>query len=619
MKTAIKLTALIALTASVLLSGHVLAQDAPPIAGPFLDISAPPPVATDPLPASEPKANGNGHSGVIEMPTGVDPTMGATTKESDQGNLITIQLDNVPMEDVVRMFTKISKANIISSSTNLTGNVSANLTDVHWRVGLNSILEQNELALVEKPKGSGVYVIVNRLPDAPDPMIVKTLFLDHATTDDIMPVLSGMIPAGGGIQPFSSRNALVVRTTEDNFSEITNLVATIDIPSKQVCIETQFIELNDEASKKIGLKWDSLDEFGAVLSVGPFSRTETLARDTTRDDSFARTDTKFTADQAHEGYTVDDEQLASISDPEARLMTATAAGDAAPPNLHAQFSETALDAGSTLLDSFAQSIQQQQAAILEVDSLNFVLSALEKMDGVTIVSNPKIIVTSGFTNAVFRVGRREPIIKQELSRGTADSPGDKITANLDTTINTDSIAGGFVRTGIELKVLPTVKTDQLIEALIDPRLTRKIGEKSVAGNSWPIIAVKEIMTKFTLRSGQTVAIGGLTDSSNEKRTTRIPLLGRIPLIGKYLFSHSETVTSQVETIIFVSLSLAEPQNMRKNDGIPETSVLVYPHLRKQRAQIDAVRREIESMEEAEAANRESQADRVKAMLKKDSE
>jgi type II secretory pathway component GspD/PulD (secretin) len=272
-----------------------------------------------------------------------------------------------------------------------------------------------------------------------------------------------------------------------------------------------------------------------------------------------------------------------------------------------------------VLSSFAKTIQEQQAAILEVDSLNFVLSALEKTDGVTIVSNPKIIVTSGYTNAVFRVGRREPIIKQELSRGTADSPGDKITANLDTSINTDSIEGGFVRTGIELKVIPTVKTDKLIEAMIDPRLTRKIGEKSVAGNSWPIIAVKEIMTKFTLRSGQTVAIGGLTDSSDEKRVTRIPLLGRIPLVGKYLFSHSEDVKTQVETIIFVSLSLAEPENMRKHDGIPETAVLVYPQMRKQRAKIEAVRRELESQEEADAAKREADAERVKAMLKKDSE
>jgi type II secretory pathway component GspD/PulD (secretin) len=226
-------------------------------------------------------------------------------------------------------------------------------------------------------------------------------------------------------------------------------------------------------------------------------------------------------------------------------------------------------------------------------------------------------VANGATNAVFSVGDREPIIRTEIQRGTIDSPGDIITAELDTDVNTEYISDGYLATGIDLRVIPVVKTDNLIEAEIIPSLRRKTDDKFVAGNSWPIISVKEIRTRFTLRSGQTVAIGGLTDTSNLKDTTQIPFLGSIPLIGKYLFSHTEDVKKQVETIIFVTLSLAQPETLYDNVGIPLNADLVHRRMIKDRVTFQEREDRLQQLQEAaDAAQMERERETRARMLRR---
>jgi len=137
-----------------------------------------------------------------------------------------------------------------------------------------------------------------------------------------------------------------------------------------------------------------------------------------------------------------------------------------------------------------------------------------------------------------------------------------VVAQLDNALNTEFIKNGYLETGISLIVAPVVKTDDMIEATIQPKLVRNLNQDKTVTleggfqNSWPRIAMKEITTKFTLRSGQTVAIGGLTDTTDSKTVKKIPLLGDIPLIGKYLFSHTADTKRQVETIILAASGLS---------------------------------------------------------------
>ena len=542
-----------------------------------------------------PQATTDDSTDFIVLPMDSGPIDGITATNAAQSNLITISLDDVAMEDVVRMFSRISNANIIATPSNLTARVTANLDGVEWKPALTSILSMHNLALVEKPVGSGVYSIMPRAADAPDPLVVETIFLEYTTVVEVTPVVQSMLPERGSLSTFTSRNALVIRSTADNISEIKSVIKDIDIQSKQICIEALFMELNDSAIKQLGIRWDALGEFKVTAGAGPFTSKETVNRTQSRDDALSLKDNRSSVDVLSRKFDEFGVPLAETPPSPTRTITDT------------------IDAGrdytSDIKDSFKKTIEESQSAILSIDTLEVVLSALKTTAGVSVVSNPKMIVANGATNAFFRVGSREPITKTSVEKGTQDSPGNTYTTELDTGISTDFIEGGYAHTGIELKVIPTVKTDNLIEALIEPSLRRKTDDKVTRDpetqevlTSYPVISVKEIKTRFTLESGQTVAIGGLTDTKKSKVTSKIPLLGDIPLIGKYLFSHTKDEKSQTETIIFVTLTIANPSNLTESEAIPEHATLAQKHRIQDRLEKRRLDLELEKL--SEAADRE---------------
>lgn len=430
---------------------------------------------------------------------------------------------------------------------------------------------------------------------------METMFLEYTTVDVVVPLVESVLAPMASVSPFKSRNAFVLRSTSANIGEIKQILELVDIPGQQVCIETKFMELTDEASKQLGIRWDSLESFNVRAGLGPFEYSRTTESVESREDTYDESESKTSSDTLTEYYDIDGEQyetveeveVVEISDDESLLVQTVT------PTTEIEDSiESSEDISSSVVDSFTETIVDSQSAILEMDSFNMVLSALKKTDGVSIISNPKLIVANGQVGAFFSVGNREPIIRKETTRGTTESPGDKVTAELDTSINTDFIKEGYLETGIILDVRPTVKAEGLIEAEIEPSLRRKVGEKQVEDNSWPIISVKEIKTRFTLRDRQTVAIGGLTDTSDQKKTSKVPLLGDVPLIGKYLFSHTQDVKSQTETVIFVTLSLAEPRELNEDQGIPDQAELVHRKMIENRARRRRFERDLSKVKDA---------------------
>ena len=103
---------------------------------------------------------------------------------------------------------------------------------------------------------------------------------------------------------------------------------------------------------------------------------------------------------------------------------------------------------------------------------------------------------------------------------------------------------------------------------------------------------------FALDNGKTVAIGGLTETTDREVTSRVPLLGSIPLIGRYLFSHTHTEKAQEETIIFVTVGLAMPDSILRDTGLPENTQLTRRHIIADEVERRALLEEIDKLNEA---------------------
>ena len=516
----------------------------------------------------------------VDIRTETVPVAAFPTLEKQ--NLISVALDDVPLQDVVRLFTKISGANIIASSTNLQGKVTVNLQDVEWKPALDSILDMYSLMVVEKVPGSSIYSVMIKPPGASDPLIAQSIFLNHAQVSNVAAIVSRMLVRDGIVSAFPNANALVVRSTAANLNEIRKVIEEIDVPRQQVYIEAKFLELTDEAIKDLGVNWQVLEGYGVGIStISQTLNDERSKFNGTRTglgtvDSNLRskgasgsgvpgsgaTDSRTSSDTLSGGNS------SSFSDSTKDGLVSTV-GSTGSRDTSDTIKKTAnYSRESERIDG--QHLSDIRTAVLSADDFRLVLSALQQINGISIVSNPKIIVANEET-AVIQIGNKEPNIK-----GTV-TPGQQGQANSTTYALDDKEP--YFRYGIELSVTPTINNQSNINIRIEPTLSRFLSNKTAPdNNTYPITSAKTIKTAFSLDNGKTAAIGGLTETDERDSVMKVPLLGDIPLIGKYLFTHTHKARTQTETIIFVTVGIANPRSLERKDGMPEDASLAQKHL-----------------------------------------
>jgi type II secretory pathway component GspD/PulD (secretin) len=505
-----------------------------------------------------------------------DQTLNIALPTNQQPNLISIALDEVPLLDVVRMFTRISGANIIASASNLHGTVTVNIQDVEWKPALDSILSMHNMALMETTAGSKIYTIATRPAGQPDPLVADTIFLSYAPVTNVITIVSSMLAGQGSVVPFNSGNALIVRATSANILEIKRVIKEIDQPRKQVYIEAKFIELTDKAIKDLGINWQVLEGYKVGVSGMKIGYDNKGEKVNSSKDTQNQKDNRIHIDGINERYDKDGQQYQEVTPGTPAVIQNGVVITPATPDLITP-TRTLTDTidqsklnEQSLLASDARTITDIRTALLSADDFSVILSALKQTTGITVASNPKIIVANDET-ATIHIGDNEPNIK-----GTV-TPGQQGQANT-TTYELDDKEPYF-KFGVTLDVTPTINSESNITVRIAPTISRFVQNKVAPdGNSFPITSTKTIKTIFSLDNGKTAAIGGLTETEDRDVTKKIPLLGDIPLIGKYLFSHTHKEKSQTETIIFVTVGIASPGSMDNRIGLPENSDLVERQL-----------------------------------------
>ena len=70
----------------------------------------------------------------------------------------------------------------------------------------------------------------------------------------------------------------------------------------------------------------------------------------------------------------------------------------------------------------------------------------------------------------------------------------------------------------------------------------------------PVFTRREVATKLTVQSGETVVMGGLIDSIEQDTVHKIPILGDIPLLGA-LFRRSGVTEQRRNLLIFVTATV----------------------------------------------------------------
>ena len=536
----------------------------------------------------------------------VDEAAGLPEGRTNESGRITISLDNIELRDVVQLFTRLSGANIICNTTNLQGSVTANLDDVEWEPAFRTILERHGLFLVEDPRNKGIFFIEIRPPDSPDPWEIEVFPLRYITALEAKSMVEQLLGIDGSVDakdaaslraqkkkvkvidspeanmvsaekqdaeavvPYSGTdwkteegrvvahpagNAVIVSSTKKMLVEIGKVLRGIDMPRAQVCIEAKIVELSDEASKKIGIDWSMLGRMNVAQISG------------------------------YRDYQYD--RLHTESDVIDTSKTITR-------------NSSTHDSTRQYTDYNGRSISDHRVwtSLLGLRDLQVFLSALETSGDATTISNPKVIVANE-EQAMIDLSEKDPYVTVEMkTEGTGDNKtytystkmepvpgsGQTMARNVldgsDTSSSYSYTEGAFFSYGIRLKVTPRVNNATNITVAIEPTMSSLV-KYYTPGNGltrYPEINSKSVRTKFSLNDGQTAVIGGLTQTRDTDMVKKVPLLGDIPLLGKYLFSHTEKVKEQVETIIFVTVGIVDPEKPQMALAVPEGASLVHKHV-----------------------------------------
>ncbi|HCO98029.1 MAG: Type II and III secretion system protein [Thermotoga sp. 50_1627] len=155
------------------------------------------------------------------------------------------------------------------------------------------------------------------------------------------------------------------------------------------------------------------------------------------------------------------------------------------------------------------------------------IAALEEERQAKIKADPWIIAKENKPAKLF-VGQREIIIVQP--EGAAAT-----IQTVDVGIGLDIVARVVGEDEIEVSLTPSVSY------FSNGRTTRTLSTKR-----------NEMSTTLIIRSGQTVAVSGLTVEDDSQSSSGLPLLSRIPLL-RYLFGVRSESSEQRELVIFLSV------------------------------------------------------------------
>lgn len=106
-----------------------------------------------------------------------------------------------------------------------------------------------------------------------------------------------------------------------------------------------------------------------------------------------------------------------------------------------------------------------------------------------------------------------------------------------------------INAGITLDVVPWVSSTGEITLDLHPTVSNLGGASG--GDAPPQIAQRTVDTTVRVKDGQTIIIGGLIQEVKSDNIERVPILGYLPLIGKF-FQKKNFTLDQTELIIYIT-------------------------------------------------------------------
>jgi len=419
------------------------------------------------------------------------------------GERLSLMFQDSEVRAVLQIIAQHKGLNLVASDT-VRGNLTLRLQNVPWDQALDIILKTKgldkridgnvmlvapaqEIAAREKLELETSKQVLELAP-----LRTELIQINYAKASEIASLLkaqeNSLLSERGSVSVDERTNSLLVQETSDKLEEVRELAGKLDIPVRQVQIESRIVTASSGWTEELGVQWGATKIQSETTLSGSLAGSNNLNR------------------QIGAGIGNSDGTSELSPGDVTRSL-----GDSL--NVSLPVTNPAGSFGLTYANL-------SKGLILDLE-----LSALENENRGEVIASPRVI-TANQKEAMIEAGEEIPFQNATSSGATSVQ---------------------FKKAVLSLTVTPQITPDDRI--ILDLTVTQDTrGEDTISG---PAINTQQVTTQVLVDNGQTVVLGGIYQQRTNRDETSVPFFGDLPGIG-WLFKHNSDVKSKQELLIFVT-------------------------------------------------------------------
>ena len=419
------------------------------------------------------------------------------------GERLSLNFQDIEVRAVLQLIADFTDLNMVTSDS-VGGNVTLRLKNVPWDQALDIILKSRGLAM----RQSGNVIMVapteeiaarerleleaERQVQQLAPLRTEFVKVNYANAADLIQLIraeeNNLLSERGNVAIDARTNTLIVQDVASSLASIRDLIEELDVPVRQVLIESRIVNADETFTKDIGVRFGySKDTKQGVAS---------------RQQIGASKSPFVTIGGGQEGNI-------NFGGPTGFVTGET-------ENLIVDLPSKAVDASTLGL------------AIGKVGSylLQLQLSALIAEGRGEEIASPRVITAN----------QNEALIESGV-----EIPYQEATSSGATSVE-------FKEAVLQLRVTPQITPDDRI--IMDLEVSQdSVAPISVLGV--PAINTRSVATQVLVDDGETVVLGGVYSSRDTKSVDKTPFFGDLPYVG-FLFKRTDIDLTKNELLIFIT-------------------------------------------------------------------
>ncbi|WP_417350108.1 type IV pilus secretin PilQ [Ferrimonas sp.] len=189
-----------------------------------------------------------------------------------RGDRISLNFQDVPVRSVLQILAEHKQLNLVTSDS-VDGNLTLRLDSVPWDQALALVLKVRSLA--SRREGNVLLVApgeelaaqkqaeLQQQQEAQQlaPLIARHYKINYAKADDIANLLRGesgsnrLLSDRGSATVDERTNILLLQDTPRRLEEVQALIQVLDVPVRQVVIESRMVNVRDNVDSELGIRW----------------------------------------------------------------------------------------------------------------------------------------------------------------------------------------------------------------------------------------------------------------------------------------------------------------------------------------------------------------------------